>query len=727
MGWMENQIKERKDADQQLMSDSLLEVAGVVIGQKSTRRKIDSRMATSNAVDCIMRYYHYKTVHVPESILDLYDQLDYCLRPHGVMYREVRLKEGWYKDSVGPILAYTTDGGVPVALTPGRITGYWYTDESTGLLTKVNARTAAQFSEDALCFYRPLPQKKLGITDLLLYMRKCVSVGDVVVKGAAALGVTLVGLLMPRLVAILTGPVLASGESRALVGIAICIVCTSISQQLISSAAALLSSRLESKVRLGVEASVMMRLLSLSTDFFGEHSPGELKSRFMSVESLCTRLISLASSAGLSSLASLLYVTQIFAFAPTLVVPALLVVLVTVSLSILTSLVSIKVNRRRMEAAAEESGVSYAVISGMRKVRLAGAEKRMFAKWLDAYTRVADLTYNPPLLIKVGGVINLGITLISNIALYYLAVKSGIGQSSYFAFISAYGMIMGAFTSLASTLTQAASIQPMLKMAEPFLEAVPETSANKEVVTDVHGDVDFEHVSFRYSSNTPLVLNDLSFSVRAGEYVAIVGRSGCGKSTLIRLLLGFEKPGQGSISVDGKDLAGLDLPSLRRKIGTVMQHDGLFQGSIYYNISITSPEMTVEKAWEAAEVAGIADDIRALPMGMHTFISEGQGGISGGQKQRLMIARAIAPKPKLLIFDEATSALDNKTQQQVTEALDRMGCTRIVVAHRLSTIRHCDRILVLDGGQIAEEGTYDELIAQDGLFAELVRHQRVDV
>ena len=214
--------------------------------------------------------------------------------------------------------------------------------------------------------------------------------------------------------------------------------------------------------------------------------------------------------------------------------------------------------------------------------------------------------------------------------------------------------------------------------------------------------------------------------VKPGEYVAIVGKTGCGKSTLMRILLGFEKPEKGSVRFDGKDINTLDLPSLRKKIGTVMQDAGLFQGDIYSNIVITAPQLDLAAAWEAAEKAGIAEDIRSMPMGMNTIIGEGQGGISGGQRQRLMIARAIAPKPKLLMFDEATSALDNKTQKQVSEALDAMGCTRIVIAHRLSTIKHCDRILVIDEGHIIEDGTYDELIEKDGFFAKLVERQRLD-
>ncbi len=287
-------------------------------------------------------------------------------------------------------------------------------------------------------------------------------------------------------------------------------------------------------------------------------------------------------------------------------------------------------------------------------------------------------------------------------------------------------MLMGAFTAISGIALSAAEIQPILEMAEPFLKTEPETTQGKEIVTSLSGGFELNHVSFRYSENSPYILDDLSLKIRRGEYVAVVGKTGCGKSTLVRLLLGFEKPEKGAIYYDNKDMNSLDLPSLRRKIGTVMQDAGLFQGDIYSNIVITAPQLTLDDAWEAAEKAGIADDIRAMPMGMNTLISEGQGGISGGQRQRIMIARAIAPKPNLLIFDEATSALDNKTQKQVSEALDSMGCTRLVIAHRLSTIRHCDRILVLDGGRIIEDGSYDELIEKGGFFAELVERQRLD-
>ena len=299
-------------------------------------------------------------------------------------------------------------------------------------------------------------------------------------------------------------------------------------------------------------------------------------------------------------------------------------------------------------------------------------------------------------------------------------------MAEYNAFNASYGMVSGAFFTLAGMVNSVAMIRPVLEMAKPILDAVPETSEEKKMVQSLRGRVELSHLSFRYSDTMPMVLDDLSLQIKSGEYVAIVGKTGCGKSTLVRLLLGLETPQKGAIYYDGLDMQTLDLRSLRRNIGTVIQDGKLFQGSIYENIAISAPGLTMNEAWEAAELAGIADDIRAMPMGMHTLISEGQGGISGGQRQRLMIARAIAPKPKLLIFDEATSALDNITQKKVSQSLDSLRCTRIVIAHRLSTIRQCDRILVLDGGHIIEDGTYDELLEKKGFFAELVARQRVE-
>ena len=251
-------------------------------------------------------------------------------------------------------------------------------------------------------------------------------------------------------------------------------------------------------------------------------------------------------------------------------------------------------------------------------------------------------------------------------------------------------------------------------------------SSGKKVMSKLSGGIELNNVTFRYDEMMPAVCRNLSLRICPGEYVAIVGPTGCGKSTLLRLLLGFETPQRGAIYYDGRDLSSIDLKSLRRRIGIVLQDEMLFNGSIFSNISIAAPGMTMEEAWEVAEKADIAEDIRRMPMGMHTMVQEGRGNMSGGQRQRLMIASAIAPKPKILMFDEATSALDSLSQEKIAAVLDGMkDCTRILVAHRLSTIRNCDRILVLDEGRIVEEGTYDDLIAREGFFARLVSRQRL--
>ena len=470
----------------------------------------------------------------------------------------------------------------------------------------------------------------------------------------------------------------------------------------------------------------MMRVLSLPASFFKKYSAGELSSRVEYINSLCSILVTAILSTGFTSLFSLVYISQIFIYAPGLAVPALVILLSTVILFVLFTFTQMKITQKQMLLSGKANGLSYSLISGVQKIKLAGAEKRAFAKWGNLYAEQARLSYNPPIFIKLNGVINTALSLAGTIILYYTAVKTGVSVADYYAFNSAYGMVSGAFMALAGIALNVARLKPILEMVNPILDTKPEISENKQVITQLSGGIELNSVFFRYSEHMPLILDNLSLKIRPGQYVAIVGKTGCGKSTLMRLLLGFETPQKGAIYYDGKDLNKIDLKSLRRHVGVVMQNSKLFQGDIYSNIVISAPWLTLEEAWAAAELAGIAEDIRHMPMGMNTLISEGSGGISGGQRQRLMIARAIAPKPKILILDEATSALDNLTQKKVSDALGALKCTRIVIAHRLSTIRQCDRIIVLDKGKIIEDGNYQELLEKNGFFAELVARQQLD-
>lgn len=726
MGWFDEQIKQRKQNDQDVFTDAFINIAGAVMGSRVSTALNDERQQMKNAFDEILRFYHINTKEIPDNITDRNEQLEYLLRPHGIMRRTVTLSKGWYKDAIGAMLGIRKSDGMVVALIPTGFSGYRYRDMETGKHVKINGKNQELFEEEAIAFYKPLPLKALGISDLMRYILGTLSTADFVMTGASALAVTLIGLLSPKLNNLLFSRVIEDGSTQILLAITVFMICVTLSSLLINGVKSLIIARINTKMSISVQAAIMSRLMSLPAGFFKNYSSGELAARAQCSNSLCEMLVSVALTTGLTSVFSLVYISQIFVYAPALVVPSLIITLATVAFTVVSAFVQMKVSKKKMELSSKESGMSYALISGVQKIKLSGAEMRAFARWGNLYAEEARLAYNPPMFLKINSVISSAISLAGTLMMYWIAVSSGVSVADYYAFNTAYGMVSGAFISLAGIALTVAQIKPIMDMVEPILKAVPEISEGKQMITRLSGSIELDNVSFRYNENMPLVIDDLSLKIRPGQYVAIVGATGCGKSTLLRLMLGFESPQKGAVYVDGKDIAAVDLKSLRRNIGVVMQNGKLFTGDIFSNIIISAPWLTMDEAWHAAELSGIAEDIRRMPMGMHTMISEGSGGISGGQRQRLMIARAIAPKPSVLMFDEATSALDNLTQKTVSESLDSLKCTRIVIAHRLSTIKQCDRILVLDKGKIIEDGTYDELIQGGGFFAELVARQRVD-
>lgn len=726
MGWFDEQIRQRKKNDDDLFAESFVNLAGAVVGARMTEALRDDRQATKNAIDEILKFYHVKTREIPDSIHEPDEQLEYLLHPHGIMRRTVHLTEHWYEDAIGAMLGVVKEDKSIVALLPNGLRGYRFLNRKTGKYINVDKNTAKLLEKEAICFYKPFPLKKLGAGDLLRYIAQTLTISDFVLFGTATLGITLLGMLTPELNNIIFSRIVTDGDLQIVLAMMVFMICVSLSSLLLGSVKSLLMTRIQTKMEVPVAAATMMRILSLPTEFFKRYSAGELSARSQYINSLCEMLVSTVLSAGLTSLFSLVYISQIFNYAPQLATPALIIILTTVIFSVISAWIQTQISKKQMELASKESGMSYALITGIQKIKLSGAEKRAFARWGNQYAKQAELLYNPPLFLKLNTVISTAISLLGVVWLDYTAVENGISVADYYTFYAAYGMLSGAFMSLADVALNMAEVEPILHMAKPMLETVPEVSEGKTVVQRLMGGIEINNVSFRYNDNMPYVLENLSLKIRPGQYVAIVGKTGCGKSSLLRLLLGFEKPQKGAVYYDGRDLNTIDLKSLRRKIGVVIQEGKLFQGDIYSNIVISAPQLSIDEAWKAAEMAGIAEDIRNMPMGMHTMISEGNGGVSGGQRQRLMIARAIAPKPKILMFDEATSALDNLTQKQVSESLDSLRCTRIVVAHRLSTIKQCDRIIVLDKGHIIEDGNYEELLAKNGYFAELVARQRLD-
>ncbi len=725
MGWFDEQIRERKEHDKLAFEDSFLKLAGSVLGQKMSMALEEDSIRAKNAIESILKYYRIRPQEVPDNIKDRNEQLEFLLRPRGIMRRNVILEKGWHKDAYGAMLGQRKDTGEVLALIPDRFTGYYYEDGS-GRRIRVTDANEQEIDKEALAFYIPFPMEKMGLRSLMKYIVGTVDMQDIAMFALAVLAATLLGMIMPVINKWLFSVVVYGQSVRALLAAASFLVCLSVSTLTINMLRSLISVRINTKLHISVEAAAMMRILSLPADFFKQHSAGELANRSAYLSTLCDTLVNTVLTTGLTGLFSLIYLGQIFAYAPSLVIPAIVMLVSMALISVLSALWQMRITRERMELQSRESGLVYSLISGIQKIKLSGAEKRAFAKWGTQYSKASMLAYNPPVFLKVNAVLNSAVGLIGVMIIYYIAVRSHVSVSDFYAFNTAYGMVAGAISTLAGMALSIAQIRPMLQMAAPIMESVPEVAEQKTVVDRLSGGIELNHISFRYNENMPLVIDDLSLKISAGQYVAIVGSTGCGKSTLMRIMLGFENPQKGAVYYDGRDLKTLDLRSVRRKIGTVMQNGRLFQGDIFSNITISAPWLSMDAAWEAAELSGIADDIRSMPMGMHTVISEGQGGISGGQRQRLMIARAVAPKPRILMFDEATSALDNITQKKVSDALDRLKCTRIVIAHRLSTIRQCDRIIYLEKGKIAEDGTYEELIAKNGKFAGLVARQRLD-
>ena len=726
MSWFDEQLRQRMQADADVFDESFVKIAGAVMGKKLDAAMDDRRM-TLDAMEEILSFYHAKTREVPESIKSRDDQLEYLLRPNGIMRRTVKLGEKWFQDAIGPMLGVRKADNSVVALLPKGVSHYCFLDRSTGKHVSVTKKNAAAFEDEAFVFYKPFPLEEIGMRELLHFMASCLSKADVVSATAAALAVTAIGLLLPYINSILFSDVLASGSMRFLITTAVFLLSATLSHHIATAVRGLLLSRSQTKLSVTVQAASMMRVLSLPPSFFKQYSAGDLSSRMEAIGRLCELISRSVLETGLTTLFSLIYFSQIVVYARALILPTAIVSGLTFLFSVASFFAQIKVSRKKLTLAAKASGMGFAMISGIQKIRLSGSEKRVFARWGELYAKSAELTYHPPRLLQLNGAISLALSLAGTLAIYYFAAKSEISVSDYYAFNTAYAMIAGAFLSLSSVALTIAEIRPVMEMAEPILTTLPEVALDKQVIERLSGGIELNHVSFGYQADQPKVIDNLSLKIRPGQYVAVVGKTGCGKSTLLRLLLGFEQPQQGAIYFDGKDLNKIDLRSLRRKIGVVMQDGKLFQGDIYANITVANPRLTLEDAWAAAETAGIADDIRQMPMGMATLLTEGSGGISGGQRQRLMIARAVVSKPRILMFDEATSALDNLTQKAVSDALDKLKCTRIVIAHRLSTIRNCDRILVLDSGKIMEDGDYETLIEKNGIFAELVQWQRIDI
>ncbi|MBP3866558.1 MAG: ATP-binding cassette domain-containing protein, partial [Eggerthellaceae bacterium] len=635
------------------------------------------------AAKTCLKYIGVTPGAVPDNVEDIEERLDWLCRPTGTMRRGIKLAKGWQNNAFGAMLG-SLDTGEAIALLPRGVRGYYYLEPGTGRKVKVTREVASHIGEQAILFYKPLPAKPLKVRDLAKFIFGVFDRNDYLLVLLATLVATFIGLVPPWANQVAFGIVAPSGRAGLILPIAALLLGVAISTALIGACRSLIMSRVSTKLNVTTEAATFARVLALPASFFKNYSSGDLGSRVANITELAQLIASILLGSGLSSVLSIVYIMQIGAFAPALALPALAIAVIQAVLTAVVTIVTMRYEQATLEASSKLSGTETALLSGIQKIKLAGAEDRAFAKWARGYSEYARAAYNRPNILNTLPALVAFISLLGTIAIYYLAGSTHVSVANYMAFNTAFGQVSAAIMALAAIAGQIARINPMLEMVTPILEAEPEVAEDKPSIESLSGGIEVAGVSFRYNENQPYILNDLSFKVDPGEYVALVGKSGCGKSTIMRLLLGFEQAERGNIFYGPHDVTKVDLRSLRQHIGVVMQDGKLFMGSIADNITISTPMATLDDAWEAAEIAGIADDIRKMPMGMQTFVTEGGGGVSGGQRQRIMIARAVCGKRRILMLDEATSALDNITQSKVLEAVYAEDCTVLMVAHRLS-------------------------------------------
>ncbi len=665
-----------------------------------------------------------------EDLSRVQDPLEAIARASRIRMRRIGLSDRWWKKDSGPMLAYTLQENHPVALLPCD-TGYEIFDHREPIRTKVDVCSAAKLAPFAYIFYRPLPEQNLKIQDLLTFALRG-HLKELIVVLLTGIAVTLLLMLTPQATAILIDNAIPDAKRGLLAQIAWGLLAAAFGVAIFQLTQAFAIIRLETFVDSDVQAAVWDRLLNLKASFFRSYSIGDLNSRVNAISQLRQKLSSTVFKSIFSSLFSLLNLALLFYYNVSLALLACVVAVVNIAITIFFGILTLRKVRPLLELEGQIFGVTVQLIDGVAKLRVAGSEARAFAYWGKQYSHQLKLMLSTQSIEDSLAVMNKVVPPLTNAVLFWVAVETlhataqegGLSTGTFLAFNAAFGTFISGATSLSNTFVEVLQVLPLWHRVLPILAAEPEMNDSKTDPGRLSGRLAIDHVIFRYRDDGPLTLNDVSIRAEPGEFIAIVGPSGSGKSTLFRLLLGFDELQSGSIYYDGQDLAGLDVHAVRRQLGVVMQNSRMMSGSIFDNIA-SGALITMDEAWEAAQASGLADDIEAMPMGLHTVISEGGSNLSGGQRQRLLIARALVLKPRILLFDEATSALDNKTQAIVSASLERLHVTRVAIAHRLSTIRHANRIYVLQDGRVVQHGSFEQLANQQGLFAQLIARQRL--
>ncbi|MFD7836408.1 NHLP bacteriocin export ABC transporter permease/ATPase subunit [Streptomyces sp. NPDC059761] len=638
--------------------------------------------------------------------------------------RPVRLGGRWWREYGGPLAGRRADDGTPVALL-WRRGRYEAVDPATGARERIRQGNAAAFAPDAVMFYRPLPDRKPGLLHLMRFSVRGSGqdLRSLVLGGLGAVGL---GALVPVATGRVLGTYVPHAEDSLIVQTALALIATGV----VSAAFMLLQNvsvlRMEGRIEATLQPAVWDRLLRLPVTFFAGRSTGELAAAAMGISSIRSVLSGIVPVSLQAGTVGAMNLVLLLVYSVPLALAALAMLLGVAVVFLGLGLWQLRYQRRLIRLGNKLDNQAFQTLRGLPKLRVAAAESFAYAAWAREFARTRELHQRIGRIKNVLTVLNAVYLPLCTLVMFMLLAGPARGSMSaaeFLTFSTAVTMMLSSATQLTGVLLSAAAVQPMFEQVKPLLQEAPEVRAAGIRPGELSGAVEVQNLSYRYADDGPLVLDDVSFAVRPGEFVAVVGASGCGKSTLLRMLIGFDRPASGSVRYDGQDLAALDQAAVRRQCGVVLQNAQPFSGSILDCIR-GSGTYSLEEAAEAAALAGLAEDIKAMPMGLHTVLSDGGGTVSGGQRQRLMIAQALIGKPRILFLDEATSALDNEAQRVVIESTRALRATRIVIAHRLSTVMDADRVIVMADGRIAQQGPPAELLADPaGPFHELVRRQ----
>jgi NHLM bacteriocin system ABC transporter ATP-binding protein len=725
--------------EEEELKNTLEKIKSIVSGNKTNAQQIISTKkankqnilySTCQLIGYYAGFKFEEPKHIESNQNSTNNMLYTIAKSSKVRVRKIILRGVWWKDENGHLLAFTKQDKEPVALIQKNSDTYLLKNLATGTETIVNNQIAESLEPIGYMFFSGFDSKMNSIKKVLGFAMNGVK-KDAKLLILSSLAGSLIGLLIPVLSGIIFDDVIPTADRSIhfeVFAIMIVIGLVTLGLQLVQG---VLQMRVEAKSSINLQAGVMDHILRLPVTFYKKYTAGDLTNRVLSINAIRQILSNTLMTAALSGAFSFINLILLFYYDSKLAWVGVGSAVIAVMFMILMGWLKLKYDREVSKSQGEIQGLLFEFLSGISKIRITGGERRVFTLWAEKFSKLKKLGFSSGSYQNFVEVFNSSYPLFTSIFffsfIYYTVLNtdkatSMLSVGSFMAFITAFNKFLNDSLRLSMAFITSLNVIPLYERVKPILEEEQESIEQSIDPGELVGEIEMNSVSFRYNADQPLILKNITFKIKPGEMVAFVGASGSGKSTIMRLLLGFEHPELGSIFYDENTFDAMNKELVRKQIGVVLQNGTLMSGSIYQNI-VGNSELTLDEAWEAARMAGMEEDIKQMPMEMHTFIGEGAGTFSGGQRQRLMIARAIVHKPRLLFMDEATSALDNKTQNIVAESLDKLQATRIVIAHRLSTIKNADRIYVMDKGEIIESGTYEELMEIDGLFTQLAKRQ----